>query len=163
LLTYLPAAAPVVVDAPRLLEEPIADGEPTLASQIEGRQRVELSLVSGTARPRDDELVLDAHAVTGHAGKFAQLCAELERWRQEGFRVRLVAGDARQGEQLHEILREHQLEASVVPTLDDETGLAIVVGECSSGFTIPAMGLVVLTEHEIFGARRRSLRRPKYQ
>jgi transcription-repair coupling factor (superfamily II helicase) len=38
----------------------------------------------------------------------------------------------------------------------------IVIGECSSGFSIPALGLVVLTEHEIFGARRRSLRRPKY-
>ena len=163
LLTYLPAAAAVIVDAPALLDEPIADGEAPLKAMIGGRQRVELALVTGTARPGDGEVVLDAHAVTGHAGKFAQLCAELERWRQEGFRVRLVAGDPRQGDQLHDILREHQLEAAVVAALGGEERLAIVVGECSSGFTIPALGLVVLTEHEIFGARRRSLRRPKYQ
>jgi hypothetical protein len=31
------------------------------------------------------------------------------------------------------------------------------------GFSIPALGLIVLTEGEVFGSRRRSLRRPKYQ
>src|SRR3989442_192808 len=41
--------------------------------------------------------------------------------------------------------------------------IAIVVGELSSGFAVPAVGLVVLAETEIFGARRRTLRRPKYQ
>jgi transcription-repair coupling factor (superfamily II helicase) len=163
LLTYLPPPAPIIVDAPRMLEEPVAEGEPTLSALIGGRQRVELVLVAGTARARDGEVALDTRAVTGYAGKLAQLCTELDRWRQEGFRVRLVAADLRQGDQLHEILREHQLEAAVIPSLDGEDGLAIVVGECSSGFTIPALGLVVLTEHEIFGARRRSLRRPKYQ
>jgi transcription-repair coupling factor (superfamily II helicase) len=101
--------------------------------------------------------------MAGYAGKFAQLCAEIERWRREGFRVRLVAADPRQGDQLHDILHEHQLEAAVIPSLDSDDGLAVVVGECASGFTIPALGLVVLTDHEIFGARRRSLRRPKYQ
>src|SRR6185369_11913896 len=35
--------------------------------------------------------------------------------------------------------------------------------ECSAGIMISAVGLVVLTEAEIFGARRRALRRPKYQ
>jgi transcription-repair coupling factor (superfamily II helicase) len=37
------------------------------------------------------------------------------------------------------------------------------VGECSAGFAIPALGVIVLTEGEVFGSRRRSLRRPKYQ
>jgi transcription-repair coupling factor (superfamily II helicase) len=163
LLTYLAATSSVIVDAPRLLEEPVADGAPTLDALVEGRPRVELATVAGTARKRDGEISLDAHAVTGYAGKFAQLCAEIERWRQEGFRVRLVAGDARQGDQLHDILREHKLEAAVTESLGGDEGLAITVGDCSSGFAIPALGLVVLTEHEIFGARRRSLRRPKYQ
>src|SRR5205823_6102227 len=104
LLTYFPVTAPVIVDAPRLLDEPVAESEPTLAAAIDRRQRVELSLVTGAARPRDGELVLDAHAVTGYAGKLAHVCAEIERWRQEGFRVRLVAADPRQGDQLHDIL-----------------------------------------------------------
>ncbi len=39
----------------------------------------------------------------------------------------------------------------------------MLVGECSAGFELPALGLVVLTEEEIFGAQRRRLRRPRYQ
>jgi hypothetical protein len=92
---------------------------------IEGRQRVELATVAGTARKRDGELALDAHAVAGYAGKFAQLCADLERWRGEGFRLRLVAGDARQGDQLHDILREHQLEAAVEDGHPPQGGLHV--------------------------------------
>src|SRR2546422_4900533 len=48
-------------------------------------------------------------------------------------------------------------------TLFRSDSVAIVVGELSSGFAVPAVGLVVLAETEIFGARRRTLRRPKYQ
>src|ERR671922_64284 len=43
LLTYMPSAAAVVVDSPRLLEERVAEAEPTLAELIDGRQRVELA------------------------------------------------------------------------------------------------------------------------
>ena len=35
LLTYLAATAPVIVDSPRLLEEPVTDGQPTLAALID--------------------------------------------------------------------------------------------------------------------------------
>ena len=42
-------------------------------------------------------------------------------------------------------------------------GLGVMVGECSAGFQIPALGLVVLCEEEIFGAQRRRLRRPLFQ
>src|SRR4026209_246604 len=38
-----------------------------------------------------------------------------------------------------------------------------MVGECSAGFQIPALGLVLLCEEEIFGAQRRRLRRPLFQ
>src|SRR5207249_8981166 len=48
-------------------------------------------------------------------------------------------------------------------TPDGDAPLAIVVGDVSAGFSIPALGVIVLTEAEIFGARRRLLRRPKYQ
>jgi len=171
LVAYLPPTAPVIVDSPRLLEEEASPDAPTrapVAKRLEGRPRVELSLVSGTASGAGDddeipEVVLDTQSVPQYAGKFRELTAEIARWRTEGFRVALVAADEHQGQQLHQILREHQLEATMAASLAEAAGLAIVVGDCSSGFTIPALGLVVLTEQEIFGARRRSLRRPKYQ
>jgi transcription-repair coupling factor (superfamily II helicase) len=162
LLDYLPAAAPVVVTEARLLEmtSEAAPDQP-LDERIGPRPRVELELVAGATGPPG--LSLDTHAVGRYSGRFGQLAGELTRWREEGFRVRLVAADAQQADHLRQILREHDVEATPAAGLDGTEGLAVVVGECSSGFAIPALGIVVLTETEIFGARRRTLRRPKYE
>ena len=169
LLDYLPGAAAVVVDTPSLLDAG-ADEAPTrapLRERLAGRQLVELVVVAGTSGGPGDapavDLTLETHAVPQFAGRFAQLGTQLTRWRAEGFRVRLVAQDARQADHLRQILREHDIEVAAAPGLAGEAGSAVLVGECSGGFMIPALGLVVLTEGEIFGARRRSLRRPKYQ
>src|SRR6267378_7863992 len=69
----------------------------------------------------------------------------------EGFRVRLTAADDRQAEHMRQILREHDVEVAIAPSLDGAESLAIVVGDCSAGFSIPALGVIVLTEGEVFG------------
>src|SRR5437879_4962616 len=170
LLDYLPAAAPVLVDLPKLLDESTDEtvNEPPLRERLAGRQIVELSLVAGTSNAAAGasaatEITLETQEVPRFTGRFNQLTVELGRWREEGFRVRLTAADERQAEHLRQILREHQVEAAVAPSLDGAESLAVVVGECSTGFAIPALGVIVLTEGEVFGSRRRSLRRPKYQ
>jgi len=172
LLDYLPATAPVIVDAPKLLDEGTAGppGEVPLAKRLAGRQTVELALVAGAA-PADSEMteiVLDTQSVPSYSGQFRRLAGEVERWRAEGFRLLFVAADAHQAEHLQKILREQQLEATMGSAqggwADHARGAAaegppwpvVLVGECSSGFSIPQLGLVVLTEQEIFGARRRS-------
>src|SRR5213594_3846841 len=170
LLDYLPAAAPIVVDVPKLLDGPTeeAPADPPLRERLAGRQLVELSLVVGTSSAAAGvsaatEFTLETHEVPRFTGRFNQLTVELGRWRDEGFRVRLTAADDRQAEHLRQILREHGVEAVVAVSLEGSESLAVVVGECSTGFTIPALGVIVLTEGEVFGSRRRSLRRPKYQ
>ena len=171
LTDYVPAAAPIVVDVPRVLDATREDApaSPPLRERLAGRQLVELSLVAGTssaqvgALPEAVEVTLETHAVPLFGGRFAQLAGEIGRWRAEGFRIRLVASDERQVEHLSQILREHALEALPAATPDGDAPLAIVVGDVSAGFSIPALGVIVLTEAEIFGARRRLLRRPKYQ
>ena len=107
--------------------------------------------------------MLDTQEVPRFTAHFAQLTEALGRWRAEGFTVRLVAGDEHQAEHLRQILRDNNVEAPIVASLDAPESPAIVVGECSAGIAISAVGLVLLTEAEIFGARRRTLRRPKYQ
>ncbi|HSF07115.1 MAG TPA: transcription-repair coupling factor [Methylomirabilota bacterium] len=163
LLTYLPAAAAVVVDGPRLLDEGAeeAPDQPPLGKRLAPRQRLELELVTGASG--SPAFALETHAAGRYSGRFTQLAEEIAGWRREGFRVRLVAADVTQAQHLRQILREHGLEAVDAPGLGTADGLAVVVGECSTGFTIPALGLIVLTEDEMFGARRRTLRRPKYQ
>src|SRR6266850_1704632 len=170
LLDYLPASAPVLVDLPKLLDEPTDEtvAEPPLRERLAGRQIVELSLVAGTSSAAagaaaGTEIVLETQEVPRFTGRFNQLTAEIAHWRAEGFRVRLTAADERQAEHLRQILREHQTEATLATTLEGLDSLTVVVGECSTGFSIPALGVIVLTEGEVFGSRRRSLRRPKYQ
>jgi transcription-repair coupling factor (superfamily II helicase) len=163
LLAYLAPTAPVVLADPRILEAvpENAPDRPPLGEQLGPRPLVELELVAGAAGPAG--FTLDTHAAGRYSGRFAQLAGELTRWGQEGFRVRLVAADAQQADHLLEILREHQIDAAPGGALDGPEGLAVMVGEISSGFSIPALGLIVLSEAEIFGARRRTLRRPKYE
>jgi transcription-repair coupling factor (superfamily II helicase) len=163
LIAYLPATAAVVIDSPRVLDEVAAEtpDQPPLGERLAPRQRVELELVPGASGPPG--FTLETQSVGRYSGRFAQLAEEIRGWRREGFRVRLVAADGHQAEHLRQILREHGLEAADAAGLGTADGLAVVVGECSSGFAIPALGLIVLTEAEMFGARRRTLRRPRYQ
>src|SRR5262245_23876338 len=161
LLDYAPADAPAILDAPALLDETSeeAPGRRPLREVLGDRPRLELEIVAGTTA----EYVLDTQEVPRFTAHFVQLAEALGRWRAEGFTVRLVASDEHQAEHLRQILRDHDVEAPIVATLDAPESPAIVVGECSAGIAISAVGLVLLTEAEIFGARRRSLRRPKYQ
>jgi len=166
LLAYVPPGAPVVVDAPKLLEEPGDDApdQTPLRAILGDRQLVILELVTGAGGADGEvEFALDTQAVPQYSGRFAHLAADLAGWRREGFRVRLVAADERQSEHLRQILGEHDVEATAATSLEASDGLAVLVGECSGGFSVPAVGLILLTEGEIFGARRRTLRRPKYQ
>ncbi|HEX6209551.1 MAG TPA: DEAD/DEAH box helicase, partial [Methylomirabilota bacterium] len=161
LLDYVPTTAPVILDAPALLEETSeeAPGRRALRAVLGERSRVELDLVAGTGA----EHVLDTQEVPRFTGHFAQLTEALGRWRAEGFTVRLVAADGHQAEHLRQILRDHAVEVPIVEAIEAPEPTAIVAGECSAGIAISAVGLVLLTEAEIFGARRRTLRRPKYQ
>ena len=87
LLDYLPAGAPVIVDAPALLDE--KPDAPPLASRLAGRQIVELALVAGATPAGSDvtEIVLDTQAVPSFSGQFRRLTAAVEQWRAEGFRL----------------------------------------------------------------------------
>jgi transcription-repair coupling factor (superfamily II helicase) len=161
LLDYVPATAPVILDAPALLDETSeeAPGRRPLSEVLGGRPRVELELVTGTGA----EHMLDTQEVPRFTGHFVSLAEALRRSRAEGFTVRLVAADEHQAEHLRQILRDHDVEAPVAVGIGAPEPLAIVVGELSAGIAISAVGLVLLTEAEMFGARRRALRRPKYQ
>src|SRR5688500_16507561 len=161
LLDYVPATAPVILDAPALLDETTeeAPGRRPLRELLGERPRVELELVAAT--PTDH--VLDTQDVPRFGGRFAPLTEQLLAWRTEGFRVRLVVADEHQAEHLRQILRDHGIEVPLAAAIDVPDAQAIVVGEASAGVAISAVGLVLLTEDEIFGGRRRTLRRPKYQ
>ncbi len=171
LLSYLPLASPVILNDPALLDAP-PEGAPAalpLADLLAGRRRLELTLLAAAARDPAPgtaaavDVAFDVHSVARFGGQFRTLELELNRWLAEGTRIRLSSAELGQADRLRQILREHGLEAGSADSLWGPERLSILVGECNSGFTIPALGLAVLTEEELFGGRRRRLRRPRYE
>jgi transcription-repair coupling factor (superfamily II helicase) len=163
LTAYLPSDALIALDDPALLEAPPDDApsaEP-LDAVLAGYQRLELPLVPRGAAP--SRFNMETRSIGGVRGQFKALAAEIGEWRREGFAVRLLVDDTRQAERVRQMLSEHELEAWPEATLWSSHGLGVLVGECGTGFQLPALGLVVLSELEVFGAQRRRLRRPRFQ
>ena len=77
--------------------------------------------------------------------------------------MRLLAPDPQTADRLREILRDLEHETPIVATLLGPEPLAILVGGAHVGFECPGLGLVCLTETELFGHRRTMRRRPTYQ
>jgi transcription-repair coupling factor (superfamily II helicase) len=155
---YLPADASLAVADPALL----APGASEAAA-----------LVTLAARPRVDCGVLltgapgafrlETRSIEGVHGQFRRLEPALAAWRTEGFRVRLLAPDPQTAARLQEILRDLEHDVPVVPTLLGPEPIALLVGGAHVGFECPGLGLVCLTETELFGHHRTMRRRPTYQ
>jgi transcription-repair coupling factor (superfamily II helicase) len=164
LTAYLPADILVALEDPAALEAPPDDApaaEP-LRGLLGGYQRLEMPLLQRSAAG-PTRFAMGTRSVGGFRGQFKSLAAEIRGWRAEGFTVRLIVDDERQADRVRGLLAEHELEPWPGAGLWSSEGLAVAVGECSAGFQLPALGLILLCEEEIFGAQRRRLRRPRFQ
>ncbi|HEV8529807.1 MAG TPA: transcription-repair coupling factor [Methylomirabilota bacterium] len=161
---WLPSETLIVLDDPALLEAPPEDAPSAvpLAQALAGFSRLELPLLQRGAGlvPR---VAMGTRSVGGFQGRFKDLAAEIRSWRAEGFAVRLVVDDEAQAARCRGILQEHDLEPWPGATLWSGEGLGVITGDVAGGFHLPALGLVLLAEEDIFGARRRRLRRPVFQ
>ncbi len=154
----------MALEDPTLLEAP-PDDAPTaepLHVVLGALQRIEMPLLRKRG-PDPERLDMGTRSVGGVRGQFKVLAEEIRNWRAEGFTVRLVVDDERQAERVRQMLSEHELEPWPGATMWSTEGLSVLVGECGTGFQIPSLGFVLLSEHEIFGAERRRLRKPAFQ
>jgi transcription-repair coupling factor (superfamily II helicase) len=158
LVDYLPRDAPAGVADPALLAPGAA--EAAALETLGARPRLECGVLL-TDGPH--AFRLETRSIEGVRGQFRRLEAPLAAWRAEGFRVRLLAPDPQTADRLQEILRDLEHEAPVVPTLLGPEPLAVLVAGAHVGFECPGLGLICLTETELFGHRRTMRRRPTYQ
>jgi transcription-repair coupling factor (superfamily II helicase) len=103
------------------------------------------------------------HARGGEGG-LAPLVERIHHWQDERQRIVLAVSSALQASHLQNLLLGHELRLPVEQTWQSDGGpsTAIVIGPLSHGFTLPADGLVFLSEEEIFGERRHRRRsRPR--
>ena len=92
----------------------------------------------------------------GYAGRTQEMCADVKRWMQDGWRVLVLSGGAARGERMRASFEDEGIGASF-----DELGRgAPDPGECriypmmlSEGFQYPQMKLAVLVSGDVFGQK----------
>ncbi|MEE8152357.1 MAG: transcription-repair coupling factor [candidate division NC10 bacterium] len=109
-----------------------------------------------------DPCVFETKQIPSFRGRITSLVRDLGVWRQEGRAITLVARGAAQAHRLWEVLREHDLGATVTDGPSLPGRIHIVDGGLNAGFHFAPLQRTYLTEAEIFGPRRGvSVRRPK--
>ncbi|SFR04433.1 transcription-repair coupling factor [Desulfoscipio geothermicus] len=98
------------------------------------------------------------HSFLGHMDMLAE---EIRQWRRNGNAVVLLVTGQDRGRHLLDALREEKVDVFYVSSLDREVQPGNVVishGQLSAGFELVNARLVVITEGEIFGQRKRRRR-----
>jgi transcription-repair coupling factor (superfamily II helicase) len=99
--------------------------------------------------------------IPAYRGRMAEVIRDLEGWRRQGRRIHLVCRSEAQGRRLAEVLREHDVAASVGPGMASPGEIAILSHELSGGFHLDEALLTYITEAEIFGTRHIPPRRSR--
>ena len=108
-----------------------------------------------------DALVRALREQRGAEAPLEPLLGALRGWGREGLRVVLAAGALSAAERLHSLLDEYGLAVSLTreaaPAADWSSpgAVEVRVADLSGGFALRDEGLVVMTDEEIFGPRRR--------
>ncbi|MDE2484156.1 MAG: transcription-repair coupling factor [candidate division NC10 bacterium] len=99
--------------------------------------------------------------IPAYRGRMTEVIRDLEGWRRQGRRIHLVCRSDAQGRRLAEVLREHDVAASVGPEMASPGEIAVLSRELSSGFHLDEASLTYITEAEIFGTRHIPPRRSR--
>ncbi|MGB4780788.1 transcription-repair coupling factor, partial [Candidatus Methylomirabilis sp.] len=91
--------------------------------------------------------------IPAYRGRMMELIRDLEEWRRQSRRIHLVCRSEAQGRRLAEVLKEHDVAASLSPGMALPGGITILAGELSGGFHLDEASLTYITESEIFGTR----------
>jgi transcription-repair coupling factor (superfamily II helicase) len=109
----------------------------------------------------ETKISFQVRTITAYRGRIAELIRDLDGWRRQGRRIHLVCRGEAQGRRLVEVLKEHEVAATVGPEIALPGEIAILSRELSGGFHLDEASLTYITEAEIFGARHIPPRRAR--
>jgi transcription-repair coupling factor (superfamily II helicase) len=125
------------------------------------------------AAESNEDIRTDLKSLRKRETLLAPLMERLRSWHEEGNEIIIVAHQVGQAERLQELLMEYKLNPHLSSTSfprwlearfprwtnlsprKGEGDFIILTGDLSTGFRFPSIGLVVITEEEIFGPRKR--------
>ena len=99
--------------------------------------------------PADQEFFVNARSIPSYNGRFADLVEDLKRYKKEGWHISLFTASPIRAERLAKELQDAQIP------------LQVEVGNIRTGFEYPDIRCSVITEVDIYGARRRNKRRKR--
>lgn len=106
------------------------------------------------------ELATQMRTQIGSGAAFAPLKAFLNQWRRKDYSIVLTVGSLSRAQRLQSILLNIGTDAPIItaPTMEwlsssKRSGVAILIGQLTSGFRLPGERLCFLAENEIFGER----------
>lgn len=123
---------------------------------IQGQQSASMVIhITGNLTVTDDlTLVLEGKGRVS----LAPFAEKVSRWLDQGSRVVLVCRTEQQADRLREILSNYEVTVDEVVNhwsmIASGRGLSICMGRLSKGFAWPELGIYVVSEDEIFGAKR---------
>ena len=103
-------------------------------------------------------------AAPSYNNNFSMLAKDLQRFKKNGYRVLLLSGSETRGRRLCEDLQDFDLTASYEGNFEREImpgEIMVARGNLRRGFEYPTLRFVVVTEGDIFGAKKKKKRKVK--
>ena len=103
-------------------------------------------------------LPVRVRSVPSYNSSFERLSSDLDDWRKKGYAVLLLSSSSTRARRLADDLRENNIFTYYISDMDREIGqgeILVAAGRLSEGFEYPDLHLVILTEKDIFKARRK--------
>ena len=104
---------------------------------------------------------IESRNATGYQGNIKELACDLNKWKNEGWQVALLAGGTARGERLESALSNQECPAPFKPEIPDE----LIPGEpvifpmtLNRGFLYPEIKFAVVSESDIYGINRQKNR-----
>lgn len=134
---------------------------PKLLGQMERRQGIYCSFLPRNPQFIKAQNVVNFHAKAMHSflGHSEVLADEIRHWRRRGYAVVLLVSSGERATNLLNLLKDAKIDAFHVKQLDNEVregNVVITVGQLANGFELISARLVVITDSEIFGQRKKA-------
>lgn len=105
-------------------------------------------------------------SINPYNNNFEILVKDLERWRKASYRVILLSSSTTRAKRLSEDLRDYDLNAFYGDDLDREVlpgEIMVSYGKLHRGYEYPLINLVIISESDIFGAKKKVKKRKNNQ
>ena len=135
-----------------------------ILEKINSRQKILFTTIAQKLKTfqADGFVEVDTRNISPYNSKFEMLVEDLKRYKKQKYAVLLVTSSSTRGRRLAEDLREFQISAFYEEDRERQVAqeeVMIVKGSLRKGFIYPMIKFAAISDTDIFGQRKKKLRR----